>query len=68
MLPELTQNKDQLENMVTRGTEQLTKKGQEINKFIEVHNIRIKGQPIEKSEPAVETESEAGRKQLLITN
>lgn len=66
VLPELTQNKDQLENMVTRGTEQLTKKGQEINKFIETHNIRIKGQPIDKSEPAAEAEAE--RKQLLITN
>lgn len=71
VLPELTQNKDQLENMVTRGNEQLTKKSQEINKFVETHNIRIKGQPIDKSEVTAtsgDAESAADRKQLLITN
>lgn len=69
VLPELTANKDQLENMVTMGGEHLSKKGLEINKYIEVHNIRVKG--ADDSGPQAEVAPEpspAERKQLLVTN
>lgn len=68
VLPELSANKDQLENMVKLGGEQLSKKGVEINKFIEVHNIRVKGADNENSPPAEVEPSPADRKQLLVTN
>lgn len=70
VLPELTANKDRLENMVGMGGDQLAKKGVEINKYIEVHNIRIKGQDSEaQPEPvaAAEAAEAAERKQLLVT-
>jgi len=41
-LPNLIQNKTQLEKLIENGKEQLTKKGQEINKFKEEHNIKVK--------------------------
>lgn len=44
-LPTLIQNKDQLEKLIEKGKEQLTKKGNEINKFKEEHNIKIHNEP-----------------------
>jgi len=44
VLPQLSKNKEHLEKLITIGTEQLTNKGVEINKFKEEHNIKIKGQ------------------------
>lgn len=44
-LPTLIQNKDQLEKLIEKGKEQLSKKGSEINKFKEEHNIRINNEP-----------------------
>lgn len=70
VLPELTANKDQLENMVTMGGDQLTKKGQEINKYIEQNNIRIRGDQETESQHeqiATETLSDA-HKQTFATN
>lgn len=69
VLPELTEHKDQLELMVARGNEQLSKKGQEINKYIEVNNIKFKGQEgviDPKAEPASVAESDAKRNQILV--
>ena len=53
-LPNLNQNKEQLEKLIENGKEQLTKKGYEINKFKEEHNIKVKDEAEPKSEaPAV---------------
>lgn len=41
-LPNLMQNRDQLEKLIENGKEQLTKKGTEINQFKAEHNIRVK--------------------------
>lgn len=44
VLPVLENNKDQLTKVIDAITEQLTKKGIEINDYKEQHNIRIRGQ------------------------
>lgn len=44
VMPVLTSNRDQLTKVIGSLTEQLTKKGTEINEYKETHNIRIRGQ------------------------
>lgn len=44
VLPVLENNKDQLSKVIDAVSEQLTKKGSEINEYKEKHNIRIRGQ------------------------
>jgi prefoldin subunit 2 len=56
-LPNLMQNRDQLEKLIENGKEQLTKKGIEINKFKEEHNIKV--QSTDEDAPA-KPKSEAG--------
>lgn len=53
VLPQLTENKNKLETLVKLANDQITKKGQEINKFRETHNLKIRGQEtvIDKPEP-----------------
>lgn len=51
-LPNLVQNKDQLEKLIENGKEQLTRKGLEINKFKEEHNIKVKSTEDDAPEPA----------------
>lgn len=51
-LPNLVQNKDQLEKLIDNGKDQLTKKGLEINKFKEEHNIKVKSTEDDAPEPA----------------
>lgn len=46
------QNRDQLEKLIENGKEQLTKKGIEINKFKDEHNIKVKSTEDEVAEPA----------------
>jgi len=50
-LPNLMQNRAQLEKLIENGKEQLTKKGLEINKFKEEHNIKVKSNEDESPEP-----------------
>lgn len=50
-LPNLIQNRVQLEKLIENGKEQLTKKGLEINKFKEEHNIKVKSNDDEAPEP-----------------
>lgn len=44
ILPQLVSNKDKLEELIKTGNEQINKKGEEILKYKEEHNIRIAGQ------------------------
>lgn len=44
VLPELENNKEQLTKVIEAITDQLTKKGSEINDYKEKHNIKIRGQ------------------------
>lgn len=72
VLPQLTESKEQLEKLIGAVTEQLTKKGQEINKFKEENNIRI-GQPGASSAPPEDSEtkpdeSQQSRNVLVVNN
>lgn len=67
-LPNLIQNKEQLEKLIENGKEQLTKKGTEINKFKEEHNIQVREQS---AEPTAKSESKsdttAGKSNVLVS-
>lgn len=68
-LPNLIQNRDQLEKLIENGKEQLTKKGVEINKFKEEHNIKVKSEGDMVPEPA-KTEGAApssGKSNVLVS-
>lgn len=68
-LPNLVQNKDQLEKLIENGKEQLTKKGQEINKFKDEHNIKVKSTEDEAPEPAkAKSEAGAGAKSNVLVS
>lgn len=45
VLPQLTDSKSQLEKLIESVNESLQKKGVDINKFKEEHNIRFEGAP-----------------------
>lgn len=47
VMPQLVDSRGQLEKLIESMTEQLTKKGSEINSFREQHNIRFEGTPKE---------------------
>jgi prefoldin subunit 2 len=68
-LPTLMQNRDQLEKLIENGKEQLTRKGIEINKFKEEHNIKVKSGEDESSEPAkAKAEvSSSGKSNVLVS-
>lgn len=69
VLPVLQNNKEQLTKVIEAITEQLAKKGTEINDYKEKHNIRIRGQdevPEEAAEKA--TTSSESRGNVLVVN
>lgn len=50
VLPQLTENKEYIEKRITKINEDLMKKGVQINKFKEEHNIKIRGEQISASD------------------
>lgn len=70
VLPQLNDAKEQLEKLIASRNEQLTKKGIEINKFREQHNIKIKGQdtPISTGAEAEEAANAENRNHVLVAN
>lgn len=66
-LPNLIQNRDQLEKLIENGKEQLTKKGIEINKFKEEHNIKVKSSEEEASESAKGNAASSGKSNVLVS-
>jgi prefoldin subunit 2 len=69
-LPILTQNRDQLEKLIENGKEQLTKKGSEINKFKEEHNIKIQSEHEVAAEESAKKSAEsgnAGKSNVLVS-
>lgn len=69
-LPNLMHNKDQLEKMIESGKEQLTKKGIEINKFKEDHNIRVREESSEPASAKNESQKEGssgGKSNVLVS-
>ncbi|EDV96963.1 probable prefoldin subunit 2 [Drosophila grimshawi] len=71
VLPQLVENKDFIAKTITMVTEDLSKKGVEINSFKEEHNIKIRGEQIG-TEATKPTEAESGSKSenrnVLVSN
>lgn len=70
VLPNLITNKDQLEKLIEIGKDQIAQKGQEINKFKDENNIKIKGQEPTTVETAEEKapEPSTNRNVLVVNN
>lgn len=72
VLPQLNEQKEQLEKLIGQRQEQLSAKGVEINKFREKHNIKIKGEGTGASatEPAASNAAniEDNRNHVLVAN
>nr|ACH56876.1 molecular chaperone prefoldin subunit 2 [Simulium vittatum] len=72
VLPQLIQNKDQLEKLIEIGKDQIAKKGIEINQFKDVNNIKIRGQEPTASDVGADDKateaSSAGGKSVLVNN
>lgn len=66
VLPQLNKNKEHLERLIIMGTEQLTNKGIEINKFKEENNIRIKGQEMTIDKPEQPTGGDDSKRNVLV--
>lgn len=69
VLPQLIENKDFIEKTITLVTDDLTKKGQQINKFKEEHNIRIRGEQLAGEGNKSQTdESKSENRNVLVSN
>lgn len=69
VLPQLVDNKDFIEKTITLVTEDLTKKGQQINKFKEEHNIRIRGEQLGGEAQKSQTdEKKSENRNVLVSN
>jgi len=68
VLPQLNVAKEQLEKLIATRNEQLSKKGVEINKFREQHNIKIKGQDAPISTETETAENAENRNHVLVAN
>lgn len=73
VLPQLIENRDKLDKLIGVVTDQLTAKGQEINKFRDEHNIKFQGEesiaPTSTIESeASKSESPANRNVLVVNN
>lgn len=73
VLPQLVQNKEQLEKLIENGKEQITKKGQEINQFKDEHNIKVRGQDTAQAASSEKESTEdksgsAGTRNVLVGN
>ncbi|XP_061390666.1 probable prefoldin subunit 2 [Musca vetustissima] len=69
VLPQLVENKDFIEKTITLVTDDLTKKGQQINKFKEEHNIRIRGEQMAGEAQKSQTdENKSENRNVLVSN
>ncbi|CAD7002567.1 probable prefoldin subunit 2 [Ceratitis capitata] len=69
VLPQLIENKDFIEKTITRVNEDLTAKGQQINKFKEEHNIKIRGEQMSNETPkSEEGEKKSENRNVLVSN
>ncbi|WAR04649.1 PFD2-like protein [Mya arenaria] len=60
VLPALVNNKEQMEKMVDSMKGSLVTKGEEINKYRETHNLKIKGEDSKEPEKKEKDASKAG--------
>ncbi|XP_065359454.1 probable prefoldin subunit 2 [Calliphora vicina] len=69
VLPQLVENKDFIEKTITLVTDDLTKKGVQINKFKEEHNIRIRGEQLAGDGQKSQTdEKKSENRNVLVSN
>lgn len=68
VLPQLIENKDFIEKTITMVTEDLTKKGQEINKFKDEHNIKVRGDHFSDSQSKDSDEKQSESRNILVSN
>lgn len=70
VLPQLIDNKDFIAKTITKVTEDLSKKGVELNKFKEEHNIKIRGEQIgtDGSKSETESDSQSENRNVLVSN
>lgn len=73
VLPQLVQNKEQLEKLIENGKEQITKKGLEINQFKDEYNIKIRGQDTasaaaSEKDSADDKSAVSGNRNVLVGN
>lgn len=69
VLPQLVENKDFIEKTITLVTDDLTKKGLQINKFKEEHNIRIRGEQLAgDGQKSQSDEKKSENRNVLVSN
>lgn len=72
VLPQLVQNKEQLEKLIENGKDQITKKGVEINTFKDEYNIKIRGHnpapAAEESEKESTEDQSSENRNVLVGN
>ena len=68
VLPQLIENKDFIEKTITMVTEDLSKKGHQINKFKEEHNIKIRGEQIANETQKSAEDKKSENRNVLVSN
>ncbi|XP_063700618.1 probable prefoldin subunit 2 [Culicoides brevitarsis] len=68
VLPQLESNRDKLDGLIEKGKEQITKKGEEILKYKDEHNIRVQGQPEGNAEDKSDPTSAASARNVLVVD
>jgi prefoldin subunit 2 len=70
VLPQLLQNKEQLEKLLENGKKQIEQKGQEINEFKLKHDIKIRGDAATAggATEAAAGEANTGKSNVLVVN
>ena len=67
VIPALVNNRDKMSKLIDTLDKQLTEKGEEINGYMEKHNIQIKDQPgSTKKEEKVDSDAKSGG--VLVSN
>ena len=67
VIPALVNNRDKMSKLIDTLDKQLTEKGEEINGYMEKHNIQIKDQPgSAKKEEKVDSDAKSGG--VLVSN
>lgn len=68
VLPQLEDNRDKLDKLIAVVTEQLTKKGIEINKYRDEHNIKFRGEQVPPNSDAETKPNDQSNHNVLVVN
>lgn len=64
-MPQLIENKEKFEKLISVVTDQLSKKGVTINAYVQEHNINVRGNQNAGEESEPKTEEQANRNVLV---